>query len=137
MGFSRQWVKIRLFPLGFRLGLCVFGGAVEQFQGEITAQEQWDAGADIALPGFEIFFRLFKLLLLSEMESAWPTHPQLSLQPQDPVSIWQRHRPQEEHVSPLKLHSQWACRKASGSAVYRESSITEGLPWVGQIPMRL
>lgn len=55
----------------------MFGGAVEQHQGEITAQEQWDAGADVALPDFEIFFRLFKLLLLSEMESAWPTHLQL------------------------------------------------------------
>lgn len=54
----------------------MFGGAVEQHQGEITAQEQWDAGADVALPDFEIFFRLFKLPLLSEMESAWPTHLQ-------------------------------------------------------------
>lgn len=83
-------------------------------QQEMPAEEEGDAGADAALPDFEIFSRLFKPLLLSEMESARPTHLQLSLWPQDPVSIWQRHRPQEKHVDPLRWHSKWVCREPLG-----------------------
>lgn len=123
MGFSRQSMKLRLhFHMGYACSSVWLVELLSNAQHEIIAREQWGVGVDVSLPDCEIF-RPFRLLFLSEMESAGPTHLQLSLRSQDPMPIWQRHGPREKHASLLKSQGKWVYRKASGSAVCKESSI--------------
>lgn len=54
------------------MGLGLMAGAGRHWQHEVLAEGEWDVGAEVSLPDFEIF-RLFKLPFLSEMDIC-PAH---------------------------------------------------------------
>lgn len=104
-----------------------------QGQNEVLAEGEWNIGAEVSLPDFEIF-RLFKLPFLSEMDIC-PAHTS----PIAPGRRILRSFGKGEACGPLKFQSLWVCKKASGFCVLTgKAPFTEGpRGWVGHIPRSL
>lgn len=106
-GFTRQPGEAKIpHPRGFRWGVLWWVGCQAPSRPEVTEEEQWDGSAQVSFPDFASLIQAIQAAgLIRNGVSAWPTHFQLSLWPQDPVPIWQRNGSQKKHVVSWKLQS--------------------------------